>query len=239
MKLQFVTSVSPSYWNGVAKHCIGTWNLPGELIVYIDQPEGDIGWFEEIEHKKRLVHVPLLKFESSLKDEDDNEAADTKTKVRKFWGKSCAQIHAVRNRPEDTRIIWLDADMEQLVPYIPENLFDFQFHHAVSLMKSSDWVDDRWETGLVMFNQEHPKLNLFINQYEKLWKNKEEMSQLWRPYDAQVLGRLAEKRGYHNLVTKPCENVDALLNTRFRHYFKHWINKENKRKLKEKFDNEN
>jgi hypothetical protein len=242
MNLQFVTSISQSYWNSVAKYCIGTWNLPGELIVYIDQPDGDIEWFSEIEHKKRLVHVPSLKFEHSLKEDEDTELdgnSGTKTKVRKFWGKTCAQLHAVRNRPHDTRIVWLDADMEQQVPHISETLFDFQYHHCVSIMKSGDWVDDRWETGLVIFNQEHPKLDLFMNQYEKYWKDKEKLSKLWRPYDAQVLGKIAEMRGYHNLVTKPCENKDALEHTRFRHYFKHWINKDNKKLLQKKIVDEN
>jgi hypothetical protein len=37
MNLHFITSISKEYWENTAKYCIGTWNLPGKLTVYIDQ----------------------------------------------------------------------------------------------------------------------------------------------------------------------------------------------------------
>ena len=230
MNLQFITSVSRSYWESVGKYCINTWDLPGEVIIYIDQQEGDLDWIKEIpsEYKKKLLHVPIL---------DVAEYIDVKTKVRKFWGKSCAQIHAIRNRPLETRIIWLDADMEQIGSANKE-LFDFYFSPPVAMMKSNDQHEDCYESGLVIFNQLHEKLTLFANQYEKFWKSEEDLLGLFRPYDAMVLGALAEKRGFLNLVYENCENRDALPHTRYRDVFKHWINKENKAKLKE-LKNEN
>jgi len=223
-KLQFITSISKSYWQNTARHCIKNWDLPGEVIVYIDQQEGDVEWFNEVPFKKKLVHVPPLNLDKYL---------DYKTKVRKFWGKSCAQIHAIRNRPLDTKIIWLDSDVEQLQP-VPEELFELQSNRPLAMMKSHDKHADCYETGLVIFNQKYEKLTLFANQYERFWNNEEELFGLHRPYDAMVLGALAERKGFENLVHTECENEYALENTRFQKYFKHHINKENKAKLNEK-----
>lgn len=226
MNVQFITSISKNYWYSTAKHCLSTWDLPGEIVVYIDQKEGDVDWFNDIPFKKILMNVPPL---------DVAEYLDDKTKVRKFWGKSCAQIHAVRNRPEDTRIVWLDADIEQLET-LPEGIFEFDFKPAVAMMKSNNIHEDKYETGLVIFNQQHEKLTLFANQYEKFWKSEEDLLSCFRPYDNYVLGALAEKRGFLNLVHKECANIDALENTRFGPYFKHWINKDNKKLLQEKIE---
>jgi hypothetical protein len=229
MNLKFITSVSQNYWNGVGKHCISTWNLPGEVVVYVDQQEGFVDWFDEIPFKKKLLHVPSLEV---------SEDYEMKTKVRKFWGKSCAQFDAVRTRGDNTRVIWLDADMEQLTKgQLDKKLFNFTFRDAVAMMRSNTHTQDKYESGLVIFNQQHEKLNLFIKQYEGLWQDKDELSSLYRPYDAMVLGAVAEKRGFYNLCQNITENKNALLHTNFRKYFKHWINKENKSKLqKEKND---
>lgn len=229
MKLQFITSVSKSYWESVGKHCINTWNLPGEIIIYIDQQEGDVEWFNEIPHTKKLLHVPPLNVAEYL---------DSKTKVRKFWGKSCAQIHAIRNRPMDTRIIWLDADIEQ-IEKVKEHLFTFDFSDPIAIMKSHDENPDCYETGLVIFNQQVQKLTLFANRYEKFWKSEEDLLGLFRPYDAMVLGAIAEARGFLNLCHTTCENKHALKNSRYSTYFHHWINKENKANLLEKIEQKN
>lgn len=223
MELKFITSLTKGYWNSVGKACMSTWQLPGEVYVYIDQKSGSLDWIDEIPYKKILLHVPPLEVA---------EYIDVKTKVRKFWGKSNAQFDAVRNREDDTRVVWLDADMEQKTK-IPKDAFTFSFPQAVAMMRSSTKIADRFETGLVIFNQEHEKLNLFIKQYEAFWKNDEELLTLLRPYDAMVLGTLAEKRGFHNLCRSECDNINALKNTKFADYFRHWINKENKAKLKE------
>lgn len=230
MNLQFITSVSKQYWHSVGKHCIPTWQLPGEVIVYIDQKEGDVDWFNEIPFTKRLLHVPKLETADHLND---------KTKVRKFWGKACAQIHAVRNRPEQTRVIWLDSDMEQLHSgCLAAELFNGLFYEPVALMRSSDTSEDRFETGLVIFNQLDEKLSMFINKYEKFWKTEDDLTSVFRPYDAYVLGSVAESRKYRNLCERSCDNIDALKNTRYGKYFKHWINKANKQKLIEERTNE-
>jgi len=237
MKLQFITSITESYWNGIGKHCISSWDLPGEVVIYIDQQEGEVEWFNDIPYKKKLVSVPPLKVLNSSDNDDDNK---TKTKTRKFWGKACAQIHAVRNRDPDTRIIWLDADIEQIKPFKDTALFDWQFAHPVALMKSNDWSPDCWETGLVMFNENFEKMEVFLKRYESFWKDKEAMQTVYRPYDAMVLGAVAtEYKGkFYNLCNNKCENVNALQHTIFRHHLKHWINKTNKEILKEKISNE-
>lgn len=226
MNFQFITSISEGYWNSVGKHCISTWNLPGEVIVYIDQKEGDLTWLDEVPYKKRLLHVPRLEIA---------DVVDVNTKMRKFWGKSCAQLDAVKNREENTRVIWLDADIEQIQKgKVSEKLFNFTFDQAIATMRSNTHNADRYESGLVIFNQMHLKLDLFMRQYAAFWNDEEEMTQLFRPYDAMVLGELGERRGFYNLCQNTCENKDAMAHTKFRKIFKHWINKENKAKLKEK-----
>jgi len=238
MKLRFITSVSPGYWQSVGKRCIESWNLPGEVTVYVDQQEGDLSWVEEIAYDKKLLRVPKLKNYGS-DNTDDEETAKTKTKVRKFWGKACAQIHALKTADEDTRIIWLDADVEQLKP-ITEELFTWHFAQPVAMMKSNDWSQDCYETGLVIFNQQNEKLNLFVKNYEAFWKDPDQLGSLYRPYDAIVLGTVAgqKKSGFFNLCNRMGENVDALNNTQYASYFKHWINKANKRILIEGSNNE-
>jgi len=225
MNLQFITSVSKGYWNSVGKHCISSWNLPGEVVVYIDQQEGDLTWLEEIPYRKRLLHVPELDIANDY---------DVKTKIRKFWGKTCAQLDAVKNRGENTRIIWLDADIEQIESSkLSEKLFNFTFKDGVAMMRSNTHNADRYETGLVIFNQQHDKLDLFMRQYESFWNTEEELSSLFRPYDAMVLGAIGERRGFYNLCQNTCENKDAMTHTKYRKVLKHWINKKNKSILKE------
>lgn len=225
MKLKFVTSISKEYWYSVGKHCVSTWNLPGEVLIYIDQEEGDVEWFNDVPHNKLLLHVPKLEL-----DED----FDVNTKVRKFWGKSCAQIHAIKNRDAkaDERIIWLDADIEQLEP-VGERLFSFPFTNPVAMMKSSNTNLDCFESGLVIFNESYVKLTLWANKYHDYWNNQNAINMCYKPYDAIVLGNFAqgEKSGLLNLCNSVCENVDALRHTQFHPYFKHWINKTNKEKL--------
>ena len=221
MKLHFITSISKSYWYGTAKRCISTWDLPGEVTIFIDQQYGDLDWISEVPFHKHLLSVPNLAV--------DNFSSTTK--VRKFWGKTCAQIVAVRNRDADERIIWVDADVEQLTP-ISEELFNFDFDDPVAMMNSHQ-SEDTWETGLVIFNQQNEKINQFMKKYEQNWNDEETLASMWRPYDAPVLGYTAEDRGFLNLCTDPCPNAEALEHTRYAGYLKHWINKDNKQKLQD------
>lgn len=220
MKLHFVTSISKNYWNSTAKYCIPTWNLPGDVTVFVDQSGGDLDWVAEVPFHKELLHVPVLTTRSA-----------ERSKVRKFWGKASAQIEAIRNRGVDERIIWIDADVEQ-TGVITADMFDFEFSEPLAMMYSGD-NEDCWETGVVIFNQRFGKINIVIRQYERIWNDEDELMALFRPYDAQVLGNVAESRTYLNLCNSPCKNIDALKNTRFNGLLTHWINKDNKKKLQE------
>lgn len=219
MNLHFITSISKEYWYSTAKKCINTWKLPGDVTVYIDQQHGDLDWLAEVPYHKHLLSVPKIKV-----DEFTNIA-----KVRKFWGKTCSQIVAVRNRKENERIIWIDSDVEQQ-QIIPIDLFNFSFEEPVAIMRSGI-TDDCWETGLVIFNQENDKLNQFIKKYETNWNDEDILLSLWKPYDALVLGYTAEERGFYNLCNNVCPNIEALSHTRYSGYLKHWINKDNKKLL--------
>ncbi len=220
MKLRFVTSISKNYWNETAKYCIPTWNLPGEVTVYIDQSAGDIDWITDVPFHKELVSVSPLPHRHA-----------ERTKIRKFWGKSFCQIDAVRNRSIDERIIWIDADVEQIAECKAAD-FTFDFTEPFAIMNSAD-QEDCWETGLVIFNQQFRKLNMAIRRYENVWKDEEELFGLFRPYDAFVLGLVAEEKGYLNLCKTTCDNEFALDNSRYGKIFKHWINKDNKKLLQE------
>lgn len=223
MKLHFITSISKNYWNDTGKYCINTWkDLPGEVTVYVDQKDGDLDWLKEVPFHKELLYVPPL----------ESKSAD-RAKVRKFWGKSMAQITALRNRGKDERIIWIDADVEKISPNVPEHLFSFEFNEPIAMMNSGD-QEDCWESGIVIFNQKAEKIDLTVRKYEKAWLDEDTLMSLWRPYDAQVLGHVATERGFLNLCQTTCSNADALKNSPFAPYFKHWINKDNKKILAEK-----
>ena len=223
MNLHFITSVSRDYWYDVAQYCVGTWNLPGKITIYIDQKEGEVDWFNDVPHNKRLLYVPDLKVTNGI----------DKNKTMKFWGKSCAQMDAVYRRQEDERVIWLDADVEQTAD-VDASLFDFKFENPLALMKSNN-EKDCLETGLVIFNQDYEKLNVIMNKYNEAWNDEATLNSLWKPYDALVLGHVAlnNKRKFYNLCDSECKNVDALEHTRYAKFFKHWINKTNKQKLRD------
>ena len=220
MNLHFITSISQEYWQLVAKHCIPTWNLPGRVTVYVEQTQGDIKWVSEIPFNVEIITVPELK--SPHKD---------RKKVLKFWGKSWTQIHAVKNRELDERVVWIDADVEQIKNIDADN-FTMGLKEPFAIMNSGD-NEDCWESGLVIFNQQCDKLGRAIKRYEASWLDEETLDSLWRPYDAQVLGYIAGTTGYHNLCLNQCKNENAFANSRYAEYFKHWINKENKELLRE------
>lgn len=222
MNLHFITSISKNYWYNTGVHCISTWNLPGKVTIYVDQKSGDLDWLKDLPYHKELLNVPPLK----------GEYAGDRAKVRKFWGKSAAQIDAIRNRGKDERIIWLDADIEQTA-IVDASMFTFSFKEPIAMMYSGDF-EDCWESGLVIFNQENEKLNLAISKYENAWNDAETLKSLWKPYDAQVLGHIAKDREYLNLCHNKCSNSEALATTRYAGHFKHWINKNNKELLKNK-----
>jgi len=221
MNLHFITSISRDYWYITGKKCISTWDLPGKVTIFVEQRSGDLSWTNELPFPWQLVYAPDLEL----------GRLTAKTKVSKFWGKSCAQMYAVRERDTDERVIWLDADIEQTNP-VPPEVFNYLFDEPLAMLNSGD-NEDCWESGVVIFNQRFEKLNLIMNKYEHAWTNEEILSSLWKPYDAQVLGYVATQRGYKNLCHTPCSNVNALKNSYLAEYFIHWINKENKAKLNE------
>ena len=225
MNLHFITSISQEYWYNVAQYCIPTWDLPGRVTVFVEQTDGDIKWANEIPFGAEIITVPDLV----------SIAHRERKKVLKFWGKSYSQIYAVRNRGMDERVIWIDADVEQL-SYVSEDLFTMKIKEPFAIMNSGD-SEDCWESGLVIFNQLCDKLGRAMRRYESTWQDADELSSLWRPYDAQVLGHVALQAGYHNLCDQSCSNADAFTNSRYGEYFKHWINKDNKQKLKDLKDN--
>ncbi len=223
MELHFITSVSKNYWQETGQYCVKTWtNLPGKITVYVDQKDGDLDWIKDIPFHKELLYVPNL----------ETKSAD-RAKVRKFWGKSMAQITAIRNRGLDERVIWIDADVENILSSVPAGLFNYEFTEPIAMLNSGDH-EDCWESGIVVFNQRAEKFDQTIRKYERAWLDEDTLMSLWRPYDAQVLGHVATERGYRNLCNKVCSNVDALSNSHFAPYFKHWINKDNKKILQEK-----
>ena len=222
MDLHFITSVSKNYWNETGRYCIKTWTgLPGKITVYIDQKDGDLEWIKDIPFRKELLYVHPL----------EARVAD-RAKVRKFWGKATAQITANRNRGLDERVIWIDADVECILSPLPEHIFKFEFPEPVAVMNSGDH-EDCWESGIVVFNQRAEKFDRFVRQYEKAWLDEDILLGLYRPYDAQVLGHVATERGYYNLCQRECKNIDAMANSLYSPYFKHWINKDNKKKLQD------
>jgi hypothetical protein len=227
MKLHFITSISKEYWEKTGRLCIPTWDLPGKVTIYVEQKSGTIDWMKEIPFPVELLHVPTLKL--------DDEFVDRR-KVLRFWGKTCAQITAVRNREENERIIWIDADVEQISP-IPAREFQMKFDFPFAIMNSKN-NEDCWETGLVIFNQDYPKLGIIMKRYEQAWKDEDILLNLWKPYDAQVLGYIATEKGFRNLCLRPCKNADAFQNSHYRGYFKHWINKTNKEMLRTENDEE-
>jgi hypothetical protein len=154
MKLHFITSISKNYWNETGKYCINTWrDLPGDVTVYIDQKDGDLDWLKEVPFHKELLYVPPL----------ESRAGD-RAKVRKFWGKSMAQITALRNRGKDERVVWIDADVEMIQTPIAQS-FSFAFSEPIAMLNSGD-EEDCWESGIVIFNQTAEKFDITVRRYE-------------------------------------------------------------------------
>lgn len=220
MNLHFITSISQEYWFDVAQYCIPTWNLPGRVTVYFEQDAGSIAWTKQVPYEMILQTPPLL----------TSNIVNDRRKVIKFWGKSCAQIHAVKYRNDNERIIWIDSDIEQLAEIDPK-YFAFDFDQAVAAMNSGDG-QDCWESGIVLFNQQNEKLGKVIKDYENLWLDPELETRVWKSYDAPILGCVIEGN-FLNLCNHNGPNKDALQNSLYGPWFKHWINKENKELLKQ------
>lgn len=220
MNLHFITSVSREYWELVGQHCIPTWDLPGKVTVYVEQTQGDIKWVKDIPFNTEILTVPDLPLDPKF----------TTKKFLKFWGKAWAQIYSIKHRGNNERIVWLDADIEQ-IGEITERMFSFKLKTPVAMMNSGDG-QDCWESGIVVFNEDQTKLGKFVRTYHKRWEDQDFLETLWRPYDAQVLGNVAESMGYTNLCNEPCPNVLAVKNTIYAARLHHWINKENKELLR-------
>lgn len=220
MKLHFITSLSQEYWFDVAQYCVPTWDLPGKVTVYFEQDSGSIEWTKKVPYEMVLQTPPVL----------SSGLVNDRRKVVKFWGKSFAQITAIKNRQDNERIIWIDSDIEQLAEF-DQKYFTFDFDQAVAVMNSSDG-NDCWESGIVLFNQQNDKLGKVVKDYENLWLDPGLENQVWKPYDAQVLGKVVEDN-YLNLCNHSGSNKDALANSLYGPWFKHWINKENKELLRQ------
>lgn len=220
MNLHFITSVSREYWDNIAQYCVPTWRLPGRVTVYVEQTEGNIQWVNNIPFNAEILSVPALPLESKFMTK----------KFLKFWGKAWAQIYSVKHRQNNERVIWLDADVEQIGEATAE-MFSFKLKTAVAMMNSQDG-QDCWESGIVVFNQDQNKLGKFMRVYQKRWEDQDFLETLWRPYDAQILGNVAEAFEYVNLCREPGPNALALKTTMYADVFYHWINKENKEMLR-------
>lgn len=220
MNLHFITSVSREYWELVGQYCIPTWDLPGRVTVYVEQTDGDIKWVKDIPFNTEILTVPDLPLDPKFPTR----------KFLKFWGKAWAQIYTIKHRANNERVIWLDADIEQVAP-ATERMFAFKLKTAVAMMNSGDG-QDCWESGIVVFNEDQNKLGKFAHIYHSRWKDQDFLETLWRPYDAQVLGSVAESSGYTNLCKESCPNALAVKTTIYADTFHHWINKENKELLR-------
>jgi hypothetical protein len=227
MNLHFITSISKEYWESTAKYCIPTWKLPGKVTIFVEQREGKLDWLRELPFDYELLYAPDLELDKLF----------DRAKILKFWGKSCAQIRGVRERGVDERVIWIDADVEQLLE-VPPEAFNFVFKEPLAMLHSGDG-EDCWETGIVIFNQLYEKLGLVMKRYERAWQDEEILNSLWKPYDAQVLGYIAEDKGFRNLCIEYGQNINALQNSHLGSYFKHWINKDNKLLLQRNHEQEN
>jgi hypothetical protein len=161
MKIIWSGLADAKYFEFIAQYCLPSWKkLPGEKYIVHDDKIINYNFINVVDWET------VVNFESQYWVTYNNG----KKKTNSFWKKMQSQVWAVRNLTNCDILVLLDTDIEILK-------FDKKkFNAMLEDFVNSEYV---WATGqsqrkghdsgFIVFNMQHPKLQELINYYENIW----------------------------------------------------------------------
>ena len=182
MKIKWSGLADKNYYDHIARYCLPSWKkLPGEKYIIHDCNLIGHEFLKVIPwYSVNNANAPFLKLRKERK------------KVTNFWRKMQSQVWAVRNISDCDVLVLLDTDIEVL---------DFNKKKFSNLVKDFLNTDYIWATGtsqrrghdsgFIIFNMSHPRLNELIDHYENIWDSGE-IYNLEKSYDGHAVESMFE-----------------------------------------------
>jgi len=223
--ITWISSISSSKINSYSA-CIETWHLlKGRKILFL---EGDSNY--------KFPDVDIVNFEKILDRNNCNWIKKKRPfKAYRFWFKGYSIYYAVKNKISKY-VCWIDADVKALTE-VSINLDLKNYPFAAMEFENGKHGGTRGiESGLIVFDTSHPKIDQLIKDYINFWED-ETIFDLVRPYDACVLDEIGEKYNFLNLcpvtAKKELMGEDSFKYTDFKNKLYHYIGKSNKKIISE------
>jgi hypothetical protein len=228
--ITWVSTIDAGKYNETYRYAIDTWNqLPGRKILFLD------GTAEVI------PEVEVIDFWSTVDKSKSKWLTQAKPskKAHRFWFKGHTLYHALKQK-YSKYVIWIDADVF-VKDSIPKELLEIKnFPFAMMEFKHSLYPEGHLlgravESGLQIFDTEHPDIDQITEDYYSYWENGT-IFDLYKPYDGWVSTAISEKYNFLNLVNiahdKRYVGENTFLYTDFKDYLIHFLGKDNKTEIK-------
>jgi hypothetical protein len=220
------------YWcKAVEKHVPKDWIVK----VYGTQTEFNFNWYNwDVEFPEWKNYCNSIKLEwDKVNSPNDIKARVWFDRVIKFAHKGVVIAKELRNA--DTRyMIWLDGDA------IFHNTIPDDWHlqllqnHAISTQYEHKYKHNQWswvhiESGIMVFDLEHPTIKEFIDVYSDYYDNPNKLVTMRKPYDTYVAVESMKKTNVSafNLNSEPSRITgnpnETFLNPLLRNFVIHWI----------------
>lgn len=179
---------------------------------------------------KPIDDVEVVDFKDIVFDECKWLSKKRPSKATRFWFKAMTIYHALREK-YSRYIIWVDADVMVVESLVLD--IDLQGNPFAAMHFSNGGVGATpgIESGLMIFDTEHPMIDLLAEEYISFWEE-EKLFGLRRPYDTCVIDEIAQTYGFLNLVPANTKKLvpgsNSFEYTELAKYLIHYIGKNNK-----------
>jgi hypothetical protein len=222
------------YWcKAVEKHVPANWIVK----VYGSQKDFKFKWHDwDTEFPKWQKYCNSVKEEwSKITDPNNGKVQGWFDNVIKFSHKGVVIAKELR-RTDARYMIWLDGDAI-FHNTIPEDWhLQLLQNHAMSTQYEYTYKHDQWnwvhiESGIMVFDLEHPTIKEFINMYADYYDNPKKLVTIRKPYDTYVAVASMKKTNVSafNLNGEPSKITgdpnQTFLNPLLRNFVIHWITK--------------
>lgn len=209
----FVTGFSKKYYDAIAIHTLGSWELlEGNKLWVVDNfPKFTTSQIVEIINGDNIY--PRDKFYGS------NDG-----KVKKFWKKGRSFLHALKN--SNTKYVtWIDSDVQIKKKFNFDDFIPNEDEIASVLVNENEF---QIESGFVIVNTEHKDFELFCNLYESAWYDGT-LQTLYKPWDGDVLMYVLKKMPYRDLRNNNIKKPQGFDHSILEEYMHHYSGKRQKK----------
>jgi len=209
MKIKWSGLADAKYFQHIAQYCLPSWEkLPGD---------------KHIVHDDTLItynFINLVNWDNIVNYNSEYWVTynNGKKKTNSFWKKMQSQVWAVRNLKNCDVLILLDTDIEVL------NFNKKKFNAMLEDFLSLDYI---WATGqsqrkghdsgFIIFNMNHPKLNELIDYYENIWDSGT-IFKLKKSYDGHAVESMFDKYPSYKIPNIDYGNGFHVYDLGFVHY---------------------